>query len=783
MKNRWVYGWVCSLAFAIALATICREACGLTLVENGEPKAVLVLSKDAFAFQGDEGRKKARKKPAADPVAEEQQAAKEIQSYVQKISGATLDIVAAGSDLRSLRPVFIGGAADAKLLDGVRAKSADPAAFALVVTAGSASVRGLSPEGTFNGACELLEQLGVRWFWPGELGTVIPSAKTVVLKEQAMVQAPSFSSRYLQGVEPEWERRLRAGGMRFPSAHGIHLGERPEVLFQKHPEYFALRDGKRSTRQLCISNPDVLALAIQSTKQFFRDNPDAEIIGMGANDGRGFCECDRCKALDGGDYDPFGHCDSMTDRYVWFFNKVLEGIRDEFPTKRVGFYAYAAYNRPPVKVKPNPKIVPAVAMITLCRMHGMNNPVCPEKGYEKWIIEQWGKIVPQVYYRGYWFNLADPGLPFFMLRRIAEEVPLGKQLNIAGWRTECATNWAGNSPSLYLALKLMWDHTTDVEALLADFCQKSFGPAAAPMRQYIDLMDKTVSDADYHTGSIWDMALVYNASVRSRARVLLDEALRSAPADSVFAARVGVFMKSFEFLEGFIDVMEGRAVHDYARARRGLDQMVAVRETLSAATPSLIAKKAEEYMNRYITDTVLQGYARTTGGNTMIAGLRDEWLFQIDPERVGEALGWWDPKVTGGNWQKIKTSSQSWSDQGLRYYKGLAWYRQTVPIPAEAAGRRVFLWFGAIDEAAKVWVNGKPIGISPRSAFKPFELDASEAVEAGKPNVVVVCVANQTLNELGTGGILGPVMFYLPAAGKGAKLENARPLGTVFPEY
>ena len=70
------------------------------------------------------------------------------------------------------------------------------------------------------------------------------------------------------------------------------------TLFQQHPEYFALRDGKRSLSQLCIANPDVLKLTIESTKQFFRDNPDADIIGMGANDGRGFCECDKCKALD-----------------------------------------------------------------------------------------------------------------------------------------------------------------------------------------------------------------------------------------------------------------------------------------------------------------------------------------------------------------------------------------------------------------------------------------------------------------------------------------------------
>ncbi len=179
-------------------------------------------------------------------------------------------------------------------------------------------------------------------------------------------------------------------------------------------------------------------------------------------------------------------------------------------------------------------------MITLCRLHGMENPICPEKSYEKWIIAEWGKRVPEVYYRGYWFNLADPGLPFLIVRRIAREVPLGKQLGVVGWRTECMTNWAGSSPSLYVAHRLMWDHTADVEAILDDFCTRFFGPTAGPMRKYIDLMDRTVDMADYHTGSIWDMPSVYASAVRAEARPLLAEAARLARAGSVYAKRVEV---------------------------------------------------------------------------------------------------------------------------------------------------------------------------------------------------------------------------------------------------
>ena len=137
-------------------------------------------------------------------------------------------------------------------------------------------------------------------------------------------------------------------------------------------------------------------------------------------------------------------------------------------------------------------------------------------------------------------------------------------------------------------------------------------------------------------------------------------------------------------------------------------------------------------------------------------------------DKVGEDIGLWRSEITGGGWQTIKTSSSSWSNQGLRYYKGLAWYRQTVDVPRQFAGKRVFFWCGGADELAKVWLNGHTIGISHGAAFYPFELDATDAVQAGE-NVIVVCVSNRRVNELGTGGIVAPVILYAPSAGKDAQ--------------
>jgi hypothetical protein len=229
-------------------------------------------------------------------------------------------------------------------------------------------------------------------------------------------------------------------------------------------------------------------------------------------------------------------------------------------------------------------------------------------------------------------------------------------------------------------------------------------------------------------------------------------------------------------------MVESRAVHQYATAHDAMKNMIQIRETLRQHDPPLIGKHAASYLERFFAKTTVEGYERTSGGNRFLAGLDDTWLFQIDPEQVGEDIGWWRPETTGGNWQNLKTSTSSWSNQGLRYYKGLAWYRQTVQLPEDCKGKRIFLWCGGVDELAKVWLNGKLLGISPRASFTPFEMDATSAARAGQSNTIVFCVSNATLNEIGTGGITGPVMLYEPANGHRAVIRNAKPPHKVFPE-
>lgn len=726
----------------------------VVIVENGNPKAVVLISGQVSD--------------------DELLASKELVEHIEKMSGCRLDVVKESSDKtwqinpaldkKGLCYIFLGSSGMTPDMEKeIRSIGNDPASFMIKVESNPGGISyiriaGLSPEGTLFGVYEILEQLGVRWYIPGDIGTIIPEKKTISINEQKTIQVPSFHARHLQmAADRTWYRRMRLGGPNFPSAHGINIGK---ADIEKEPELFALVNGKRQKSQLCISNPQVLERAIKETKNYFRKNPSAIWIGMGPNDGGGFCECENCRALDGGDFDDFEHRVSMTDRYIWFFNKVLEGISDEFPDKKIGFYCYSCYMKPPVKVKPDPRIVPAFAPISLCRIHGMSNPICPERSYYRKIIEEWGKLLPETYERGYFFNLADPGFPFSKVHAIRDEIPMAKELGIKGWRVETIPHWASMTPTIYIATKLFWNHKVDVDALIHDFAVNFFGPASTEMEKYIILMDSALKDADFHTGCSHDLPFIYNQTVMKTAEQYLKKA-ESLTKNTKYAEKVAIFRLSYDYLSSFLSILENRNKFDFVSAKKDLERLQEIQNQAFKYEPKMFSEKAAtSYMARFFSPCVEQGFEKVTGKNTFVAGLPDEWDFLIDPTGVGEHLGYYREGKIGGNWAKIKTKTLSWSDQGLRYYKGIAWYRSSVFIPEKFKGKKIFLWFGGVDEIAKVWVNGNLIGTSPGRAFVPFEFDVTDYVRFGKENYVSVKITNERLNELGTGGITAPVMFY-----------------------
>ena len=84
-------------------------------------------------------------------------------------------------------------------------------------------------------------------------------------------------------------------------------------------------------------------------------------------------------------------------------------------------------------------------------------------------------------------------------------------------------------------------------------------------------------------------------------------------------------------------------------------------------------------------------------------------------------------------------------DPRLYYYEGTVWYRRKFDSPAVKEGQRVFLYFGAVNYKAEVYLNAKKIGIH-LGGFTPFNFEITGLLKE-KDNSLVVKVDNKRLKE------------------------------------
>jgi len=729
----------------------------------------------------------------------EKRAADELAEHLALICGASPDITA-GTCPEGVIAIKLGSAADEKFHQHILEKGDNPSSFLINVNEKEISICGVTPEGTLFGVYELLEQIGVRWYIPGDIGRVIPALSTVRVRMQQTIQVPSMDYRMLQSVYTgDWPVRMRMGGLlRSTGAHGIEpFVKQKKNLFASNPECFGLVKGNRTTGQLCISSPKVFELALAAVREQLSsekaDPAKKHYIGMGPNDGVGWCECDNCRALDGEYKDVLFDQISQTDRYVWFFNKLLEKMEKEYPKLYVVWYAYSLHFFAPTIIKPHPRLVSVFAPITLDRIRGMDNPMSPDRYILRSVIDGWSKLgCEEMYYRGYYNNLACPQFPVSQIDRVKNEIPVLRQKGINVMRVEVIKqSWASSPLTLYVASKMMWDIKTDVDALLEEFYRLFYGTAAPFMKQYHEAVEAAFRDTPYFTGGSYPYLRIYDSVRRKAMRGFLNQAEKKAK--NVFAERVKINRLAFDRLELFLDMMEARNNFDFVLAMKKMEAYYILTDKMTdyvldektngapskyfhSATQRLVwfdenSANPRSYFNRYYSPTVKTGYERVVKSGEIAAALPDEWDFLEDQTGLGEAAGYQRAGTIGGNWQKLKTRSATWSDQGLHYYKGVAWYRAKVTIPVKFKGRKVFLWFASVDEQAKVWVNGNCLGTSTEpedglpgipGGFRPFDMHASDDIRFGEENTVAVRIENFSLDELGTGGIVGPVMFWSP---------------------
>ena len=220
------------MAFAVGCSTASAK---LTLVEEGQPRAVIVVSADVIESEaiGTIGLDNPDPAERVDKIA---WAARDFQHYIEKMSGVKLQVV---PDDESLVPpgmtrILVGRsklteAYDQKIPSGLT-NLREEDGYAILTGRDTLVLAGNDEKpyhGTEYAVSFFLHRLGVRWYMPSEFGEVIPKQSTIVVSGIEEVSRPDFKMRNwwthwfandLRAVETRWKIH---NGMNRATLHAV----------------------------------------------------------------------------------------------------------------------------------------------------------------------------------------------------------------------------------------------------------------------------------------------------------------------------------------------------------------------------------------------------------------------------------------------------------------------------------------------------------------------------------------------------------------------------------
>jgi hypothetical protein len=575
--------WLMGLGVLLAPAGRAAGDQPIPLVKDGLPQCVVVLGSGASVV--------------------ERHAAEELRTYLKKVSGADVpQVETLGKGVTGV-PIVLGtpentpAVGTAELLPAIQRLSNE--GFIIRARAKGLFIAASKPMGVLYGVYTFLEDnLGIRWFFPGEKGEYCPRMSSIEVGPIDTTENPAFTIRSTNHTcanfngkftdtwdwmvrnkmqiryAPCWKtnrKELQERGATFTGGgHTLNALVPPEKYFQDHPEYYPLIKGKREfydwrkggdVRQLCTSNPAVIDLCAKGIICKLRDAPPADseyyspcdLFALGNNDGNGWCECDRCRALD----DPQEQKQGLvTSRFYKFINAVTEKVLKECPDKRMIGWGYQQFQVPPQGVKPDPRLLIMVAMHGRCYQHSYDDPACQANVDKANLLKGWVALGNDTFVHEY-FSCQPACLPLEDIA--ARDIKYLWRLGVKAWRAEIPPpdgsfgpfwnrweikeSWIAEFPTYYLIAKLLWDPSLDPGKLKEDMYRKYYGPAARAMKSYRDLLARTWETAPGHfiygtTSPYVGKCLVQPGREQELLKYLSD-AERAAAADAVCRDRVG----------------------------------------------------------------------------------------------------------------------------------------------------------------------------------------------------------------------------------------------------
>jgi hypothetical protein len=313
-----------------------------------------------------------------------------------------------------------------------------------------------------------------------------------------------------------------------------------------------------------------------------RGTPDVDLISLSPTDGQEWCECDACRALD-----EAGVPDDQkySRRQMVLYNRVAEALEKEFPDQKMLVGAYNVYTWPPrdPQIKAHRNLAVVICHYSpYCLAHPVSDPACEQNRRYAELIAAWQKHTRHVFFYEYYWKVDWLDLPWPIVHTVAVDIPYFKKIGVEGLFTQYTPEciWS-NFLVQYVAAHLLWDHTTDVKALLEEFYVKFYGRAARPMKTYHEALERQMAGNGEHVSGYAprNARYVFTPALLERLTACLDEA-RAVADDELVKARLERIALSLEYTKRLVNVF---GLRDKARAAKGQERTALLRTALDQA--------------------------------------------------------------------------------------------------------------------------------------------------------------------------------------------------------
>ena len=563
-------------------------------------------------------------------------AARELAEMLGKALGAKVDVVNSPTDGKAS---ILLGSNTWSVAAGIDTAAMDRDEFAIKSAGGRVYVAGRDAPGdeketlsymakkeraTLFGAYEFLHRYaGVRMYFPGELGTVIPKVAAVSVPDGEVRVKPSYLVRrygpkdgtvpaaVLESAgakdETEFKRlaklRNRLETMKIPCCHGQLRSRFYKRFHETHPEYFVMgKDGKRhpteavvkplfNKEHVCHSSKIWDEIYLDAKAYLTGQPPDVRKIpnadgtgyysGPGAegkyydvmpHDGGGECFCPECQA----------QFDRSTKQYatklVW--SRTVEVAKRLKADGVKGYITQMAYH--PYADVPDFDI-PDNVLVMVAQMGPWARTDLPDGKDPDALVKQWAKKTGgKVWlwtYPDKIFERRCPDIPQMSPHAWGNYFKRLSDWIIGGFAESESDRWIYNYLNYYVYSRVCWDVNVDVDAVLDEHYRLMFGPAAGQMKEFFESLEKKwVNEITGKTdlgpkgpvaiipGYYETWAKIYSPEVLAGYAKLLDSATAAVPAGSVEARRIAMFRS--EMLDPL--VAAAKSAHDSFNVEKSL---------------------------------------------------------------------------------------------------------------------------------------------------------------------------------------------------------------------